>query len=174
MRLAEAPPHPEFATQIPASPPHAGRGEETHTFHTADRHLDRRVEAVPDVDGRDREDQRCKLALVEMLGGLIPDRVGHRILAVGETGDRLGQSQRGALGFAEIRRVAPGRDGEQALVGLAGLAGDLRVHVDADAATIDLAGAQVHQFQELFRQALFGQVAERLQNIHGLGQDHTG
>ncbi len=46
------------------------------------------------------------------------------------------------------------------------------MHVDTDTAAIDLAGAQVHQFQQLFRQALLGQIAEGLQDIHGLGQDH--
>ena len=46
------------------------------------------------------------------------------------------------------------------------------MHVDTDAATVDLAGAQVHQFQELFRQALLGEVAEGLKVVHGLGQDH--
>ncbi|GEC47955.1 hypothetical protein BJA01nite_55970 [Bradyrhizobium japonicum] len=48
------------------------------------------------------------------------------------------------------------------------------MHVDADAAAIDLAGAQVHQFQELFRQTLLGQIAEGLKDIHGLGKDHDG
>ncbi len=97
-----------------------------------------------------------------MLGGLVPDRIRHRVLAIGKARDGFGQRQRGALGVGEIGRVAPGRDGEQALVGLAQLAGDLRMHVDTDAAAIDLAGAQVHQFQELFRQALLGQIAEGL------------
>ncbi|GMO94865.1 hypothetical protein TM239_07080 [Bradyrhizobium sp. TM239] len=46
------------------------------------------------------------------------------------------------------------------------------MHVDTDAAAIDLAGTQVHQFEELFRQALLGQIAEGLQDIHGLREDH--
>ena len=114
----------------------------------------------------------AKFAFIEMLRGLVPDRVRHRVLAVGEACDRLGQGQRGALGVGEIGRLAPGRHGKQALVGFAQLAGGLGMHVDADAATIDLAGAQVHQFQKLFRQALLGQTAKGLKKIHGLGQDH--
>ncbi|MFK4405162.1 pimeloyl-ACP methyl ester carboxylesterase [Bradyrhizobium ottawaense] len=161
-----------FLAEVGAPSPRK-RGEvKTSHLPNTHRHLDRRIQPVPDIDGRNREDQRCELALVEMLGGLIPDRIRYRVLAIGEARDGLGQRQRGALGVREIGRVAPSGHGEQALVGLAQLAGDLGMHVDTDAATVDLAGAQVHQFQELFRQTLLGQITEGLQDIHGLGEDH--
>ena len=55
--------------------------------------------------------------------GLLPDAVRDWVGAVGQPGGRLGQVQRGALGVAEVRRVAPRSDGEQPLVGLAILLG---------------------------------------------------
>jgi hypothetical protein len=96
----------------------------------------------------------------------------HRILAVAEPGHRFRQRQRGPLGVGEIGRIAPGTDREQPLIGLAGAAGEFRVHVDADAASVDLAGAQMHQFQQPFRQRRLGALAERLQRLHGLGNNH--
>src|SRR5436305_742139 len=56
--------------------------------------------------------------------------------------------------------------------GLAGLLGGLWVHVDTNAAAVDLAGAQMHQLEQLFRQAVLGQFAQRLQRLHGIGNDH--
>ena len=41
-----------------------------------------------------------------------------------------------------------------------------RVHVDADAAAVDLAGAQMHQFKQFFREAVLGQFTQRLQRLH--------
>jgi hypothetical protein len=57
------------------------------------------------------------------------------------------------FGRREVRRVAPGRDGEEALVGLAQLPCDSRVAVDADAAAVDLARAQAEELDETRGQA---------------------
>jgi hypothetical protein len=48
------------------------------------------------------------------------------------------------------------------------------VHIDADAAAIDLTGAQVDQFEQLFRKAFFGHIAKRLQHLHGVWNNHSG
>jgi hypothetical protein len=76
------------------------------------------------------------------------DLVRHRIGAIVEPGHRLGEREGGAFGVGEIRRVAPRRDREQALVGFAGLFGKARMTVDTDAAAIDLARTQVDQFEQ--------------------------
>ena len=92
-------------------------------------------------------------ALVVVPGGLVPDLVGYRVGPVGQPGDGLGERQRGAFGVGEVRRLPPGRYGEEPLVGFAGLPGAAGVHVDADAAAVDLAGAQVHELDRRLRQA---------------------
>jgi len=65
--------------------------------------------------------------LVVVAGGLFPDLVGDRYGAVADAGGSLGERQCGALGVVEVRGLSPGRYGEQPLVGLAELAGDVRV-----------------------------------------------
>jgi hypothetical protein len=93
-------------------------------------------------------------------------RPPHRIGRVGEPADRLGQGQRRALGVGEERRVTPGGHREDAVVGLAELAGDLGVLYGADAAAVDLARAQVHELQHPRRDAdaadRLGQLRERV------------
>jgi hypothetical protein len=49
------------------------------------------------------------------------------------------------LRFAEEGRLAPGSDGEQALVCLARILERARVHVDAEAAAVDLARAEMDE-----------------------------
>ena len=71
--------------------------------------------------------------------------VRHRVLPVAEPSDRLGEGQRGAPGIGEVGRIAPGRHGEEALVRFACLPEDARVHVDADAAAVDLARSHLHE-----------------------------
>ena len=58
----------------------------------------RRVQAVPEVDRRDREAQRGERRLVVVLGGLVPDVVGHGVGPVAQPGRGLGERERGALG----------------------------------------------------------------------------
>jgi hypothetical protein len=50
-------------------------------------------------------------------GRLLPDRVRHRLSAIAEARRRLGQRERRARGLGEVRRLAPGRDREDPLVG---------------------------------------------------------
>ena len=58
-------------------------------------------------------------ALVVVASGLVPDVVRDGVRPVGEPGHGLGQRERGALGVGEVRRLSPGGDHEDALVGLA-------------------------------------------------------
>src|SRR5207245_8454550 len=81
------------------------------------------VEAVPDVDRGDGEDQGRQRRLVVVPGGLVPDVVWYRVRPVVEPGDSLRECQSGALGIGEVGRLPPGRHGEEALVGFAGLLG---------------------------------------------------
>ena len=104
--------------------------------------------------------------LVEVLRCLVPDVVRHRIGLVAEPRHRLGQRERGALGIGEVRRVAPGRDREDAVVGLSGLLQRAGVHADADAAAVDLTGAQIDDLAHDLGHA--GVLAGLVQRIHGL------
>src|SRR3954468_4608405 len=53
----------------------------------------------------------------------------------------------------EIRRIAPGGDGEEPSTSFACFPAHPRMAVDADAAAVDLACAQIDQFQQPSRQA---------------------
>src|SRR3954454_16337824 len=97
------------------------------------------VEAVPDVDVRDREHQPGERLLVVVARGLVPDLVGDGVGPVGQARDRLGQRERRPLGLAEVRCLAPGRHREDPVVGLTELAQDVRVLDGAHAAAVDLA-----------------------------------
>ena len=74
------------------------------------------IEAVPDVDRADGDDQGRQRRLVVVAGGFIPEVVGYRIGPVAEPGRRLRQGQGRPLGVVEVGRVAPGGYGEDALV----------------------------------------------------------
>jgi hypothetical protein len=67
------------------------------------------------------------------------------LLITCSTGYGLGQRERGALGVGEVRRLSPCCDRVDALVGLARCLELAGVHVDADAAAIDLARPQLEQ-----------------------------
>jgi len=104
------------------------------------------VDAVEDVHRGDPENQRGQGRLVVVAGRLVPYLVGYRVGPVAEPGDGLGEGQRGPFGVGEERRVPPGDQREQPLVGLAVFPG-LGRGADADAAAVDLAGAQVDQVE---------------------------
>src|SRR5215213_1884435 len=107
------------------------------------------VEAVPDVDASDVEDQGRKRLLVVMAGGLVPDLVRYRVRPIAEPGRGLGERQRGALGVGEVGCLSPGRHCEEPLVCFAELLGDARMLDGADAAAVDLARAQVDKLERL-------------------------
>src|SRR5690242_9008246 len=92
-------------------------------------------QTVPAVDGNDRERQVDQLGFAEVLayGGI--DRVGH--VAFGDERQRLGPFQRGALALAVEIGFAPGIEQVKALLGLAGGARVLAVHVEAIGAAVD-------------------------------------
>src|SRR4051812_579912 len=106
----------------------------------------RGVEAVPDVDQRDLENQGRTRGLVIMPGDFIPDVVRHRVRPIAEPGDGLSERECGAFGVGKVGSVSPGRHGEEARVRLACLPELARVHVNADAAAIDLARPQMDEF----------------------------
>src|SRR6185295_5819243 len=140
------------------------------------RHLPRGdVEPVPDVDGGDSDQQRRETGLVVMTRGLVPNLIRDWIVAIAEPRHGLGERERGAFGVGEVRRVPPGRDCKEPVVGFTGLLEHARVHVDAQTAAIDLAGAQLHQPERARRHAAL--LRGRVQRIHGLhrrGKDHDG
>lgn len=47
--------------------------------------------------------------------GIVPDFFRHRVFAIGQPGDGLGDRQRGTLGVTEVGRFPPGRRGREAL-----------------------------------------------------------
>jgi hypothetical protein len=60
------------------------------------------VEAVPEVDQGDVDDQGRQRWLVIVPGGLAPDLVGYRVRPVAELRGGLGQRQRGAFGVGDF------------------------------------------------------------------------
>lgn len=74
-------------------------------------------DAVPGVGRRDRPDQLGELFVVEVFACGVERFAGS--VRVGELRDRVGELERGALALAEERRLMPGGDGEERLLGLA-------------------------------------------------------
>ena len=134
---------------------------------------DRDVHAVEDVCQRDPQQEGGKSGLVVVASCLIPDVVRHRVRTIGESRDALRERQCRSLGVIEVRRLAPGRNGEAAprLV-LADLFDALPVHVNAEAAAVDLAYSQVDQPESLLvDSALPGRGHECLNGFHRFGED---
>ena len=128
------------------------------------------VETIPGVDRGDREHERGELRVVVVARGVVPHVVRNGVRAVGETSGRLGERQSGPLGLGEVRDIAPGGDRVDALVGLARMLELAGVNVDADAATVDLARAQLDEIQRrLGDVGLLGRVADPLQSLQGAG-----
>src|SRR6266545_239910 len=97
------------------------------------------VETIPGVDRGDREHERGELRVVVVARGVVPHVVRNGVRAIGETGSRLGERQSGPLGLGEVRDISPDGDRVDALIGFARMLELAGVHVDADAATVDLA-----------------------------------
>src|SRR5262245_35516465 len=133
------------------------------------------VQAIPDVDRRDRQEQRRQRLLVVVPRRFVPDRVGDALAPIGNPRERLGERQRRPLGIVEVRRIPPRRDREEPLVRFAVLPGQLLVHVQADAAAVDLARAQVHEAERLRRYAsLLRHRAQGAHGLQGLREDQDG
>src|SRR5215510_15198706 len=67
----------------------------------------RDVESVVEVRHRDVEHEGCECRLVVVPRGVVPDRIGHPVLAVRDPRDRFGERERGTLRVGEERRLAP-------------------------------------------------------------------
>src|SRR3989442_10543880 len=133
------------------------------------------IDTVKDVYHRDRKNQRRERPFIVVAGGLVPDVIGNRIRSIAEPRHGLGERQGGAFGIGEIRGIAPGGHGEEAFVRLTCAPGDLRVHVEADTTTVDLAGTQVDEIERLFRHtALLDRLHKRHHRLHGFRHDHRG
>src|SRR5690606_8101608 len=96
---------------------------------------------------------------------------------VAEQRDRFGPGKRGALALGEERRLAPGAERVDALLGLAGCPRIFRVHVDAVGARVDLRGANLHELEQrrfeptladLRRQLAHGAVERRVRVFGGV------
>jgi hypothetical protein len=114
--------------------------------------LDDDVQTVDGAHEGDEAHQRGELVLVVVLDGIRPHLVGHAACGVGDAGALLRQLKGSALRFGEHRGLSPGRDQVEARRGLPGVRGVLGVHVGAETAAIDLAGAQRYQLPRRGRQ----------------------
>jgi hypothetical protein len=90
-------------------------------------------------------------------------------------GDRLGERQGRPLSIAEVRRFAPRGREVDPLGALAEMLELADVDVHADAAAVDLAGAQgCHRQRRLGHARLLRQMAELLEGLECLGQHERG
>lgn len=137
----------------------------------------RHVETVVEVHHPDEENERREPLSVIVTRGLVPHRIGHWILAIGETRLCFSEREGGALGFGKGGMVAPRAHEKEAIVDLAALRGGGLIltvmHVKARGASVDLAHTHVDQAQRLCRDfpALIGELAERHQGLHRIGKD---
>jgi hypothetical protein len=112
------------------------------------------VHSVPDIGDGDPEEERREFGLGVVTRGLVPDFVRHGIRPVAEAGHGFGERQRSAFGVTEVERIASGCDGEEALAGVRFLP-EAKGQVNANAAAVDLAGAEVNKTERLPRDAPF-------------------
>ncbi len=85
-------------------------------------------------------------------------------------GEGFGPGQGGAFGGAEVADVAPDHQAVQALVAFAVFPGFAGVHLHAEAALVDLRGAQHHQVMQLAIQAMgVDQAVDLAQAVEDLG-----
>src|SRR6266478_2500271 len=102
-------------------------------------------DSIPDVDRSRRPSQVDQFLLGELLPRLRVEVVGHPISDVGEG---FSPSEGRSLAIAEERRLPPGVQGIDPLLSLAARTGVLRVHVDAEAASVHLRCSDLDQFEE--------------------------
>ena len=103
-------------------------------------------DSVPSVDHRDRPHQLSEFVRLEVRARLLPDLAWDMLIA--NQSDRVGERERCAFLVVEGGRVVPGGDSVEALLALAGSAGDLRVLVDALRAAVQDRYAQVDEFPQ--------------------------
>ena len=104
------------------------------------------VQAVPAVDAHHQEGEVRDFRFGQLAADLLVHCVGHAVRV--QRGQRLGPFQRGALARAEQGGLTPDGDVVQAQFALAADLGLLDVHVQAEAATVDLRGADRHEIVE--------------------------
>src|SRR3977135_642583 len=121
---------------------HSHRPRLIAAYWNAERHR----EAVPAVDDDNRKRQCDNLRFVELRFHTLVDLVRH--MRVRNARDRLGPFERGALAIAEERRLPPGVEGVDALLGFAREARLLRVHVEAIGAAVDLRRADLDELEQ--------------------------
>src|SRR5262249_26908509 len=102
--------------------------------------------AVPGVDDGNGEREVGGFFVVEVLAELDVEVVGRVVLR--NQGERFGPGEGGALPVAVVGGFPPGVEAGEPLLGLAGFAGVLPVHIDAEGAAVDLRSAQLHEFQQ--------------------------
>src|SRR3954462_6064250 len=103
-------------------------------------------EPVPPVDRDDRDREADELRFFELRAGGLVRLVGNSLRT--EPRDRFRPGQRRALPRREEGRLAPDRDGVDALLGLALLPRVLRVHVHAERAAVQIRGAEPDEMEE--------------------------
>src|SRR6266851_3086060 len=87
----------------------SGAGRRPKSFTTTIRHLlGGDVEAVPNVDQGDRDNQGRERRLVVVPSSLVPYLVRYRVRPITEPGDGLGECQRSAFSIGEVGRIPPG------------------------------------------------------------------
>src|SRR5215472_14935205 len=123
-------------------------------FDPRTRDLFRRgIDPIEGVDPRDVDDKCCKASFIVVPCGVIPDLVAHRVWTIAQACRSFGERERGALGIGEIRRFTPCADCENASIRLTHILQGVGMHLDADAAAVDLARAQVYKFESPRRDA---------------------
>ena len=78
-----------------------------------------------------------------MLCGFFPDLIGHRVGPVADASERFGERQCGTLSLIKAGVVPPSRYSENALIALTRFLQIARMHINADAAAVDLTGTQL-------------------------------
>lgn len=138
----------------------------------------RHVEAVIEVHHPDIENERRQRLSVIVTRGLVPHRIRHWILAIGQARLCFSEREGGALAIGKGRMLAPRAHKEEAIIDLTALGGGglvlLVMHVEAGCASVDLADTHVDQAQRLRRDlpALIGELAERHKGLHRIGKDY--
>src|SRR5690606_4798313 len=127
------------------------------------------AEAVPAVDGDDREGEVDQFFFAEVFAYGVVDVVRHTVYA--ESGQRLGPLQRRTFAIAVERRFAPGIEQIKPLLRLARGAGILAVHVETVGAAVDLRSTHFDEFdQAVFQPALVDVVLQSQHRLRGAGE----